>query len=653
MSSTTRSPDRNVGAFFMSRYFWLLPILAALISLALYWPGLAGPFMLDDFENFAAIGRWLGGIDSWWHVITSNQSGALGRPVSMASFVLGVAALGGDASSFKLINIVIHATIGLVIYVLATQLLSRDPRVGAVHIRVLGLAVAALWLFHPLHASTALYAVQRMTQLSALFVLLSLVSYVWLRTRLDIRGGLTSGLAFLIVPSALGFAAILSKENGLLFIPLCAAIELIYFSASRRPPAARVFLWLFVAAPVALATLYVATHSYVILGGYANRDFTFTERILTQGRVLTEYIGQIVLPQSNSFGLYHDDLPLSTGLFQPLSTIFALAFLFGLMLAAWMLRKRLPSFSAGVAVFFIGHGMESTVIALEIFFEHRNYLPSAGIILALVYLAYIGFQNSGRSLARVRPIMIAGCAGYALLLAVQTHARAMVWSSQEALYRQSLQAHPTSMRTRLDFSTYLVRQGLHDRAIPILEPMLQFSDPVARRLGAFQILMLRCSLYNEGSSEQLAELAQNAPQRLTIGDITSIEALAGRVEGETCRRYTMQDVADLARAYLHASLDEEHATMRWQLRWALANIEYKIGNVDEARRQSESAWATGAASAPVGGFAAELNAIQGKPAQAQTLLDQVRGRVEKSDIDGQANLERIQAMIDQSKDLPR
>ena len=100
--------------------------------------------------------------------------------------------------------------------------------------------------------------------------------------------------------------------------------------------------------------------------GYELRSFTLLERLLTEARVLWFYLGLIVLPRFEAFGLYHDDISLSTGLLMPWTTLPALLGLAGLVGIAWHVRNRAPLLAFGIAWFLIGHSLESTVLPLEI-----------------------------------------------------------------------------------------------------------------------------------------------------------------------------------------------------------------------------------------------------------------------------------------------
>lgn len=95
------------------------------------------------------------------------------------------------------------------------------------------------------------------------------------------------------------------------------------------------------------------------------------------------YLGLILLPRLEAFGLHHDDVAVSTGLFEPWTTLPAWAALAGLVWLAWRLRAKAPMASFGIVWFLVGHLLESTVLPLELVHEHRNYVPLFGVLLAL------------------------------------------------------------------------------------------------------------------------------------------------------------------------------------------------------------------------------------------------------------------------------
>jgi hypothetical protein len=120
----------------------------------------------------------------------------------------------------------------------------------------------------------------------------------------------------------------------------------------------------------------------------------------------------------------------------------------------------MPVTSFGLLFFFAGHLLESTVVALEPVYEHRNYLPSFGLILFTVTLASRLASELPRPSTRViAPMLIITVAGS---LAFLTHERAKRWSDDPAVRLAHLERQERSMRSQLEAAeTYagLARQA--------------------------------------------------------------------------------------------------------------------------------------------------------------------------------------------------
>src|SRR5690606_24439350 len=112
-------------------------------------------------------------------------------------------------------------------------------------------------------------------------------------------------------------------------------------------------------------------------------DFSLPERLLSESRILVEYLYKIVLPSLRGGGIYHDDFVVSRGWLTPWTTAPAVAFVLGLVVIGIASRRRWPVLSFALLWFFAGHALESTALPLELYFEHRNYLPVFGILFAL------------------------------------------------------------------------------------------------------------------------------------------------------------------------------------------------------------------------------------------------------------------------------
>jgi tetratricopeptide (TPR) repeat protein len=428
-----------------------LVALLALTWLA-YTPGFSGGFLFDDFSNLPQLGNY-GTIDNWeslWLYLLNNASGPSGRPLSMLSFLLDARDWPADPASFKHTNTVLHLLNGLLLFLLIRKLARALDHPAATTAALLAMA---LWLLHPLWVSTTLYAVQRMAQLSTLFVLLGL----WLYTRTRLRHPPRLCTKTLFGTGAaiglMGLLAVLSKENGALLPLLALTLEITVLKAHDQNrgliPSRGFRRWrlLLLGLPCLLLVGYLATHLQPLLQNNPGiRDFTPGERWLTQGRILWDYFFHLLLPRPYTGGLFNDDIIISTGLFSPWHTVLA----WGAWIAvlAWAIRNRTKRPAAALAILFFaaGHLLESSFIQLELYFEHRNYLPAAllGFPLALWWLR----RPIKSPLRYLLPV------GLLLILTLLTGMRAALWGQP---FQQALnwaQTNPHSPRAHI----YLAEQ---------------------------------------------------------------------------------------------------------------------------------------------------------------------------------------------------
>lgn len=238
--------------------------------------------------------------------------------------------------------------------------------------------------------------------------------------------------------------AALSKETGLLLPAFYLLIEICFFRFDTNSQTTRSFLsWFYiitVGIPLILAIAFLVSRWDGFMAGYMTREFSLSERLMTETRVLWFYLQQIITPSNAQLGLYHDDIVISKGLFEPVSTTFAitgLAILVGLALMS--LWKKAPIITFGILFFLIGHILESTILPLEIAHEHRNYIPMYGIIF--VFFFYMLYPLRYKSNLRIRGIV-------AILLiclfAFNTRTRSIQWSNPYDLFQAEVEHHPSS-----------------------------------------------------------------------------------------------------------------------------------------------------------------------------------------------------------------
>lgn len=447
---------REVAVIFASRTIGLT--LVALVAL-IYGLSLGAPLMFDDIPNLLEnplMQFERSTFDGWRSATMSGEAGVLLRPVSMFSFAINYGLSGGyDPVALKATNLFIHLLCAALVYRLAHAVFAAlgrgDPATGH-----LALLAAAIWALHPLHVSTVLYAVQRMAQLSTLFILLGLVVYSHYRLRwLDRLPAPGEVAALLLWGALLSCLAVLSKENGVLLPWLAVALE---FSVFRGRFGRRDYPWLhglaffLLVLPVVAVLLTLATHPAAITGGYLSRDFSLAERLLTQLRVLWHYVYWFFWPDLRNMGFQHDDIARSTSWLEPATTLVA-ALAWGAMLAAAVaLRQRAPLLLSALLLFLVGHALESSVLPLEMVFEHRNYLPSVGLALLAAGL----LDGLCRRLPYLRPRVL--YVPVLLILLLLLGVRAHTWSDMTRFARVNAANHPGSVRAQFFHADALYSQ---------------------------------------------------------------------------------------------------------------------------------------------------------------------------------------------------
>ena len=259
------------------------------------------------------------------------------------------------------------------------------------------LCVAAIWALSPLQTSAVTYLVQRMASMQALFFTLSVACFI--KARLLSGKKTRSAAIFYFLCALTALCSFLSKENSAV-LPIALALTDIWFFDSawlkKTWTMCRKTGWKLRTAAIAVL-LSSSFYGFTVvlpklLSSYAYRDFTLAERLLTEARVVVWYMSLLLWPNPARLSMEHD-FEISTSLFSPLTTFPALLLIGALIFLAIRFRKRFPVATFGIAWFFLNLVIESTIIPLELVFEHRLYLPSMGFYLSAAALLRDSFPQ--------------------------------------------------------------------------------------------------------------------------------------------------------------------------------------------------------------------------------------------------------------------
>ncbi len=350
---------------------------------------------LDDYPNIINNDRLhidaltVDALKQSFTALPSDPGNKIWRPLPCLSLALNWYWGQDDPTGYHWVNLILHMITAGALF-LTIQLLLQTPGIKATSTpgsrHFIALLAASLWAINPIQTQAVTYIVQRMAVMAAMFSILGL--YAYLKGRLSAGrerwGWFTAMTAFFV-------CALLSKENAVLFPFSVMLIETIFFM-NRLPVTVKTALLSKKNALIA-GVLLIAGIAFIVLntagnpinfGYYDKRPFSLWERLFSQPRILIFYLSLLLYPAPWRFSIEHD-INHSLSLIAPWTTLPAIVAVVGLIGFAILCSRKHPLLSFGILFFFLNHLVESTILPLELVFEHRNYLPSFFIFLPVAY----------------------------------------------------------------------------------------------------------------------------------------------------------------------------------------------------------------------------------------------------------------------------
>lgn len=454
-------------------------IIIATLGLFIYSGVLSAPFVFDDHLNIET--------NLKVHSLSNflDLSGA--RYVAYLSFALNYSLGGLDTFGYHLFNVAVHISNAILLYLLISLVLramrekggmdgERGPLDGDI-----AFAAALIFLTHPLQTQAVSYITQRFASLAAFFYLLSLALYV--KARLVENGG-WRGRAVYAASLLSAVAAQKTKE-----ISFTLPIVVVLFELSMHRDWAGFRKRLLSLVPFLLCLLIIPLTLFA--SGTAGmgadtalkaaqiddlRMLSVHDYLVTQLTVVVTYLRLLILPIGQNVDY---DYPMYASITAP-GVLFSLALLFALFSSAVYiyLKSRdgkdpaLRLISFGVFLFFITISVESSIVPIkDVIFEHRAYLPSAGVITA--FCAALFYGASG---LRWSPSRRAAWAVVALIVAASSVAamrRNTVWTDELTLWRDSASKAPGNPRALNNIGYILAHSGKPEQAIAYLNRALE------------------------------------------------------------------------------------------------------------------------------------------------------------------------------------
>lgn len=451
-NKVTPLPSADHSRLIQRRLFWMLSIAAFI----LFGSTIQYGFVLDDLaviENNRFVQDGFSGIPDlfstfYWKGFWDANAG-LYRPLSMVMFAIEWAISPNNPAIHHFVNVLLYAlTIGL----LFKLLLKLLPRYSV----WVSFAIALIFMVHPSHTEVVANIKSRDEILCFLCFLLTFLSL------LNIQSGKRTAF---IKPAVLFFACLLSKEAGIMYLPVLG----LYFWMVRKESLGSTFKKLL---PLLLISgVWLILHQLVIHTDptppiqYSYHDNSLvacenSSRVATGIGILGRYLLESIAPFKLSYDYSYNQLPcLSFTSFPVVGTLFAVILC---ALAVIKTRKSRPEIAFGILFFFITIALVTNIFSLigTTYANRLIYAPSLGIIISVVIGIFILFRSQQTEKWQSVAFLISTLA--AILFSIQTIQRNKAWESNTTLFTADLQNSPNSARVQFNYGVLKMNTDQRD-----------------------------------------------------------------------------------------------------------------------------------------------------------------------------------------------
>jgi len=524
-------------------------LAAALLSTgAVYSRSIRGEFQFDDGQQIMRSPI----VKQPERLFAPEAWSFANRPLTMLTVALNYQADRLDPFGYHVVNVVIHLAVAILLFFLSRKAL-RGAGVDAP--LSCAAAVAGLFALHPLQTESVSYVIQRAESLAALLYVATLLLLLETETATARWHAALSYAAALLLAAA----ALFAKQTA----ATLPAAYLLYSHVFPPPGPTRPLFGrrLALALPLFAFSAFAAQQGIRATRGTNNGCdmpvLGIHDYLLTQLRVAFRYLGLLLWPSGQNVD---PDVWVSRSLVEPetcLAAIALAAVTFGAIALVWQ-RVRSPpgrwTSAARVAAFgllwFVLQLLPSSLVPLsDVMAEHRVYLASWGVFLALIAIAQAA-ANVLRLASTARVAVLLGVWG---AFAAVTWVRNGVWETQVALWSDATQKSSSKSRAYANLGWAHELRGDHAGAIEEYRKALERNSDSYDRAAILTSMgssLVQLGRYAEGS----AALMEAATEPCLEADARNLLALS----------LFHQGLADAAREQVIRALhvDPDHGAAR-------------------------------------------------------------------------------------------
>lgn len=455
-----------------------------------------GIFMFDDFEY--VVDNPILQNTSFFTDMTDP------RHIGYLSFALNYNLDGWDPYGYHLLNIIIHIANALLVFFFVRLLLKifRYGDQGQEPWDTLAAFTAGLiFLAHPIETQAVSYITQRFTSLTSLFYLVSVVSYLSARWRLERSKEMYIPYVMYAASIVSCILAMKTKEIAFTIPFIIAILEYLLFRGSALSGRRFIYLIpLFATLVIIPLSLFGPEYGLMDYGKgvdeITRKDKLFDlqerstfEYLITQFRVIVIYLRLLVFPVGQ-LAVY--DLRASKSLLdvKVIASLVLLLTIAGSAVYCWLKSSKagpdaLPVYritSIGIIWFFVTLSVESSIIPIkDLIFEHRTYLPSVGFFAAfsVIFMRMLRRFISGKYAV----VKTAACIlAVVVPLAATTYKRNVVWTDEVLFWGDVVEKTGKAIGYNNRGNAY-VKKGQLELALQDLDKTISFFPNVTDEMA--------------------------------------------------------------------------------------------------------------------------------------------------------------------------
>jgi tetratricopeptide (TPR) repeat protein len=455
----------------------LASAILALVAVACYHNSFVGAWVFDDHVGIVTNQN----IRHLWP-LWAPMIGTV-RPLVAWSFAMNYALGGVNTWGYHAVNLAIHLAAALVLFGIVRRTLSSGrlaARFGGAAWG-LALAVALLWLVHPLQTQSVTYIYQRYESLMGLFFLLTLYGFIRAQDASHPNRWYAASVACCLL-------AVTSKEVAAVAPLLVLWYDRALVASSWREIVRRRWAYYVGLAgtwPILAALMLSQAHRFAGAGVLVVKNVTPWQYAISQPGVIAHYLRLCFWPTDLCIDYGWPVAATAVAIIPPLLLIVAL-----LALTAWAIF-RWPAWSFLGAWFFLILAPTSSVFPIrDLAFEHRMYLPLAAVVVGVVIGGWtVGQWLVGREKTRASVLPIVGgalVAFAAVAIGLLTLERNADYRSELIIWQDTVAKAPHNERAHGNLGLRLVGGGRIDDGIAEYHKALEIRPdflPVHNDLG--------------------------------------------------------------------------------------------------------------------------------------------------------------------------